>query len=205
MSRTMASIKLFMIIVIFMTVSFLAVALKFQTAVFFRLPAAVRMVMSVLHAGIVVINISLYVTLCVVDYGSLDLPAALRVAGVAVAVPGLFLILAGVLTLKAALFFPSGQDRLITSRFYLLVRNPMYLGGITGSLGIALATASRYSLYYTGIFAIVLYTVSRLEERDLAGRFGREFETYRRQVPRLMPTPASISAFVRSFRREARR
>ncbi len=188
-----------------MTLSFLAVALKFQTAVFFRLPATVRTALSVLHAGIVVANVSLYGLLCAIDYNRLDLPPALRVAGGVMAFTGIYLILAGILTLRAALFFPESDGRLVTGRLYLLVRNPMYLGGITGSLGIALAVASLYALYYTGIFAIVLYTVSRLEERDLARRFGREFETYRRQVPRLMPTPASISAFARSFRREAQR
>lgn len=187
-----------------MTVSFLMVALKYQTEVFFRLPAIARTAASVLHAGIVITNISLYALLCTADRGSLDLPAAVRAAGAAIAVPGLYLILAGVMTLKAALFFPSAKDRLITSRLYLLVRNPMYLGGIIGALGIALASASRFALYYTGIFAIVLFAVSRLEERDLAERFGQEFEDYRRKVPALMPTVASIAAFVRSLRGEGR-
>ena len=193
-----------MAIVIFMTVSFLAVGLKYQTRAFFRLPAAVRSTVSFLHAGIVLINIFLYGLLCAADNGSLILPPALRIAGAVIAVPGIGLILAGVMTLRAALFFPQSSDRLITGPIFMLVRNPMYLGGIVGSLGIALAAASRYALIYTAIFAAVLYVVSRLEEHDLAVRFGAGFEDYRRQVPLLMPTPSSVAAFIRRYRGRAR-
>lgn len=179
-----------------MAVSFLAVALKYQTSAYFRLPAAVRIAASVLHAVIVLTNILLYGLLCVVDYHSLDLPLAVRLAGLVLALPGICLILAGIVALKAALFFPSGGDRLLTGGLYRLVRNPMYLGGIAGALGIGLAVASRYALYYTVAFAVVLFIVARLEERDLAQRFGPGFEEYRRRVPLLIPTPGSIARSV---------
>lgn len=192
--------KLFLIIVVFMSISFLGVGLKYQTRAFFRLPAPLRMAGSLLHAGIVLTNILLYLLICATDYESLDLPLVIRIAGGILAVPGIYLILAGVVTLKASLFFPSGGDRLITSRYYKLVRNPMYFGGIVGSLGISLATASGLALYYTGILAVVLYVVSRLEDRDLASRFGTEFEEYRREVPALIPSVSSMSAFLGNFR-----
>jgi protein-S-isoprenylcysteine O-methyltransferase Ste14 len=199
----MTPFKLFIMVVIFMTVSFLGVALKYQTRTFFRLPAPVRSAGSILHAGIVLTNILLYFLVCAADHGSLGLPAIVRIAGGLLAAPGVYLILAGAVTLRAALFFPSAGGRLITNRFYMLVRNPMYLGGIVGSFGISLAVASQFALYYTGIFAIVLDVVSRLEDRDLAARFGSEFQEYRREVPALIPTLASISAFARSFRRQS--
>lgn len=183
-----------------MCISFLGVALKYQTSAFFRLPRPIRTVGSLLHAGIVLTNIALYFLICSFDHDSWDLPLLIRAAGAVIAVPGIFLIITGVQTLRAALFFPSGGDRLVTSRLYLLVRNPMYLGGILGSLGIGLAASSRFAIYYTGIFAVVLYMVSRLEDRDLAARFGSDFERYRRQVPALIPTPASLSAFAKSLR-----
>lgn len=176
------------------------VALKYQTGVYFRLPAAARTVASLLHAPIVFTNIFLYGLLCESDYRSVDLPLALRVAGAVLALPAIGLILSGGAALKAKLFFPAGGDRLASGGLYQLVRHPMYLGGIVGALGIALAASSQFALYYTVIFAIVLYIVSRLEERDLVTRFGPEFEDCRRKVPALIPTPASISVFIRDFR-----
>jgi protein-S-isoprenylcysteine O-methyltransferase Ste14 len=192
----------FLTVVIFMAVSFLAVALKYQTKSYFRLPVAVRTAASLLHALVVLTNICLYGLLCAFDYASLDLPLALRAAGTLLALPGIYLILAGVAALKAKLFFPVQTDRLVTGGFYGLVRHPMYLGGIAGSLGIALAAASRFALYYTGVLAVVLYAVSRLEERDLAQRFGPGFEEYRRRVPALMPTPGSLARFIAGRRGE---
>jgi protein-S-isoprenylcysteine O-methyltransferase Ste14 len=79
--------------------------------------------------------------------------------------------------------------RLITQGPYTLCRNPMFLGGILHYLGLG---SLLFSLG-AGVFASLLgFLIGALyhrvvEERELVLKFGEEYETYRRQVPFLLP------------------
>ncbi|MBL8221738.1 MAG: phosphatidylethanolamine N-methyltransferase family protein [Bryobacterales bacterium] len=71
---------------------------------------------------------------------------------------------------------------------YTVVRNPMYVGGLTALGGLALYLGSSAMLLFAvlwGLFAhlfVVLY-----EEPVLRAKFGREYEAYCACVPRWFP------------------
>jgi protein-S-isoprenylcysteine O-methyltransferase Ste14 len=91
--------------------------------------------------------------------------------------------------------------RLSTGGPYSLVRNPIYLGSMMIGLGMVGLLASWIALIpYLAVFAIFYFAVIPAEEQFLRKTFGRQYEEYCRNVPRLLPrlTPwpgAGKSAF----------
>lgn len=80
-------------------------------------------------------------------------------------------------------------ETLLTAGPYAHVRNPMYLGNLL----ITTALAAMSGLWYAPLIAWVVYAfvysnVIPYEEAYLRERFGEEYETYCRAVPRLLPT-----------------
>jgi protein-S-isoprenylcysteine O-methyltransferase Ste14 len=82
-----------------------------------------------------------------------------------------------------------GSDRrLITAGPYALVRNPLYLGTLLISAGIALMSGSwiiivvYVALFWTGYVAIIQW-----EEQRLGMDFGDRYRAYFEEVPRLVP------------------
>ncbi len=78
--------------------------------------------------------------------------------------------------------------RLITQGPYNIVRNPIY----TGMFGMLLATGLVISHWIGLVIAIVVFAVGtairvRSEEKLLREAFGREFESYARRVPAVVP------------------
>lgn len=83
-----------------------------------------------------------------------------------------------------------GGTYLITSGPFAHVRNPLYLGNMLMYTGIGIMSMALFP--WLQIVALVWFAVQyRLivagEEEYLAGRFGAEYEEYRRQVPRFLP------------------
>jgi protein-S-isoprenylcysteine O-methyltransferase Ste14 len=78
--------------------------------------------------------------------------------------------------------------RLVVRGIYRYVRNPMISGVIAIALGEAAVFASGALLAWAALVALVnaLY-IPLLEEPGLVQRFGAEYETYRRNVPRWLP------------------
>jgi protein-S-isoprenylcysteine O-methyltransferase Ste14 len=82
------------------------------------------------------------------------------------------------------------EQQLVTRGLYGLVRHPIYLGSIALWLGIGLGVASWSALaIIVGTLVPALYWRSRLEERLLRERFGRQYAAYRSRVPMLSPWP----------------
>ena len=82
----------------------------------------------------------------------------------------------------------SGVDRLVTSGPYAYVRNPLYLGNLSLTLG---ATFISELLWMVPI-VILLYALQYVpivlwEERVLRERFGSPYAAYCRQTPRWIP------------------
>jgi protein-S-isoprenylcysteine O-methyltransferase Ste14 len=79
-------------------------------------------------------------------------------------------------------------QRLVVGGFYRYVRNPMYLAVAATIVGQALLLGQLILLAYaaavSAAFAAFVYLY---EEPTLAGRFGREYEAYRRAVPAWRP------------------
>jgi protein-S-isoprenylcysteine O-methyltransferase Ste14 len=77
--------------------------------------------------------------------------------------------------------------RLLTEGIYARVRHPRYLQIVVAVAGWALL--ANHLAGYLVILVVVaeLAIVIPLEERELAHRFGAEYEAYRRRVPALWP------------------
>ena len=84
---------------------------------------------------------------------------------------------------------PAAPTRhLVVGGMYRHMRNPMYVALEAVILGEALLLGQRRLLGYAAIAAIPPALFVRLyEEPKLAGRFGEEYEQYRRNVPRWLP------------------
>lgn len=75
--------------------------------------------------------------------------------------------------------------RLVRSQLYRYSRNPMYLGVITSSFGIAMVHASRNAAVYAfGLFLTFHLVVTLIEEPHLKERDPRSFAEYTSRVPR---------------------
>jgi protein-S-isoprenylcysteine O-methyltransferase Ste14 len=78
-------------------------------------------------------------------------------------------------------FIPAGP--------YQFVRNPLYFGVIVLALGFAIALSSFTLILWDAVLVFWFWTfLIPFEERELAALFGKHYEQYRRQVPKLFPT-----------------
>ncbi len=77
---------------------------------------------------------------------------------------------------------------LVVSGLYRYVRNPMYVSVTAVVLGQALLFGDWRLLVYGGLFWLACHLfVLAYEEPTLKGTFGKEYETYRANVPRWIP------------------
>jgi protein-S-isoprenylcysteine O-methyltransferase Ste14 len=131
--------------------------------------------------------------------GAPDLGSA---SGLALAVAGGLLIVLGLWMLAWTVFLfdrvgegtlgvgkVMGQPvKLVVRGPYRHVRNPMMTGVFSIQLGEAVATASPWLLSWFVLFCTVIaIMIRRWEEPHLSGRFGADYEAYRRHVPRWIP------------------
>lgn len=86
----------------------------------------------------------------------------------------------GLVTLKE-------DHQLIRRGPYNLVRHPIYTGILTALLGTTLALGQLRHVIGWAIVAVGLWLKSRVEERWLLREFGSAYETYRKEVPALVP------------------
>jgi protein-S-isoprenylcysteine O-methyltransferase Ste14 len=77
--------------------------------------------------------------------------------------------------------------RFVTPLFYRIVRHPLYLGFLIAFWSAPTMTLGHL-LFAGGMSAYILIGV-QLEERDLVGYLGEDYERYREQVPQLVPVP----------------
>jgi protein-S-isoprenylcysteine O-methyltransferase Ste14 len=71
---------------------------------------------------------------------------------------------------------------------YRLVRNPMYVGGVSMLLGLGFYLASVSMAFFALVAFLIIHTfVVLAEEPGLRKRFGQEYEDYCRVVPRWIP------------------
>jgi protein-S-isoprenylcysteine O-methyltransferase Ste14 len=81
-------------------------------------------------------------------------------------------------------------QRLVVVGFYRYVRNPMYVGFITGWIGlwIVFGRASMPAIvgFAAALVALHLFVIF-YEEPTLHRKFGADYDEYRRNVPRWLP------------------
>ncbi|TPL92693.1 isoprenylcysteine carboxylmethyltransferase family protein [Mesorhizobium sp. B2-3-12] len=79
-------------------------------------------------------------------------------------------------------------EKLVVGGIYRHVRNPMYVAVLAIILGQVLMFSSWTLAAYGVVAAIAMATFVKLyEEPTLAGRYGAEYEAYRRNVPGWLP------------------
>lgn len=115
-------------------------------------------------------------------------PLSVRIAGAAVAVLAIAFALWAVATLlrHKTPFDPyRPTTAIVVVGPFRRTRNPIYLAFGFGALGIGLAAGLWWSVATAPLVLLALDRfVARREERYLAGKFGAEYETYRRAVRR---------------------
>ncbi len=79
-------------------------------------------------------------------------------------------------------------QRLVTAPPYAYTRNPLAFGLLNLYFGLALWLRSPVSLAVVTLFALVILTyIKRVEEAELALRYGPAYEAYKQQTPFLLP------------------
>jgi protein-S-isoprenylcysteine O-methyltransferase Ste14 len=81
----------------------------------------------------------------------------------------------------------TGTGEMFSGGLYAHVRHPRYAGMFSAVLGAALLGGSTLLWIVLIVWLPFALIVIRLEERELAARFGPDYETYRNRVPAFLP------------------
>lgn len=132
-----------------------------------------------------------YVVIALRPGPELDIPDALRWAGVGLTALGVAFSLWSIVTLGRHydLVLEVHQDHeLIRRGPYALVRHPVYTGLALHFAGACLATGNLLLIGGTLLVSYpAFYARARAEERLLRDQLGGEYDAYTREVPMLVP------------------
>ncbi len=120
------------------------------------------------------------------DYPKL-LPISRQLLGSFGMIVGTWLTFLGILLVILGWLKIHKAKGLVTDGIYRYIRHPQYLGLFLIMIGWLLHWPTLLTLIFFSALVIVYYRLGISEEKILAQRFGEEFETYRRQTPRLFP------------------
>jgi protein-S-isoprenylcysteine O-methyltransferase Ste14 len=80
-------------------------------------------------------------------------------------------------------------DALNITGIYSLVRNPLYIGNFLMFTGLVTVFSNLFVVLVFALFIIMqYYFIILAEEEYLKGKYGQEYESYRSQVRRIIPT-----------------
>jgi protein-S-isoprenylcysteine O-methyltransferase Ste14 len=81
----------------------------------------------------------------------------------------------------------TGTGEMFAGGLYARVRHPRYTGMFSAVLGAALIAGTPRLWLVLAIWSVFSLLVIRLEERELAARFGSAYAQYRQRVPAFLP------------------
>jgi protein-S-isoprenylcysteine O-methyltransferase Ste14 len=81
----------------------------------------------------------------------------------------------------------TGAGEMMTGGLYAHVRHPRYTGMFFAVVGAALLAGDARLWIVLAVWWVFALLVIRLEERELAARFGAEYTAYRERVPAFLP------------------
>ena len=102
-----------------------------------------------------------------------------RIAGAAIAVVSLALLIVARLQLGAAFSVRAKAKTLVTAGLYARIRNPIYVFGELLLVGVAMLVGRREILLLAVALVPVQMVRARKEARVLAAAFGEEYERYK--------------------------
>jgi protein-S-isoprenylcysteine O-methyltransferase Ste14 len=102
-------------------------------------------------------------------------------------IPGARLAINGVKETTLRVAETHKTNKIVTTGVYSIVRHPQYLGGLLAHVGISFLLSAWYSLLSTPLMVLLVYIISRKEEKELIREFGKEYEDYTEKVPMLTP------------------
>ena len=70
---------------------------------------------------------------------------------------------------------------------YSVVRHPQYLGGLLAHVGITFLFSAWFSLLSTPMMGLLVFLISKKEEKELSKEFGKEFQEYAEEVSMFLP------------------
>ncbi|MCJ7667359.1 MAG: isoprenylcysteine carboxylmethyltransferase family protein [Anaerolineae bacterium] len=91
------------------------------------------------------------------------------------------------LGLRRSFLYRRLEDELVADGPYGLVRHPQFLASILICFFGSLIYSSYFAFVNVIAFAIALWVLSILEERELVTHFGEFYQDYAKRVPRLIP------------------
>jgi protein-S-isoprenylcysteine O-methyltransferase Ste14 len=81
----------------------------------------------------------------------------------------------------------TGTGEMFSGGLYAHVRHPRYAGMFSAVVGAALLSGTPWLWIVLVIWLPFALIVIRLEEKELAARFGPDYEAYRKRVPAFLP------------------
>jgi len=102
-----------------------------------------------------------------------------------------------ILTSKTVMSFSIQADTLLIKGPYLLVRNPIYLADLLAMSCFALCLPA-IGIMIPFLFYLHYTRLIKYEEISLKENFKEQYNGYINDVPRLLPTPKSLIAFLKS-------
>jgi protein-S-isoprenylcysteine O-methyltransferase Ste14 len=81
----------------------------------------------------------------------------------------------------------TGTGEMCTRGLYAHVRHPRYTGMFCAAVGAALLAGTLRLWAILAVWWVLALVVIRLEERELAARFGLAYAAYRKKVPAFLP------------------
>lgn len=92
-------------------------------------------------------------------------------------------------------------SKLVTNGLYAIIRHPQYLSFILIVIGFSLITQSWISLILTILVTVMTYVFSFQEEKKLIEKFGEDYITYQKEVPRFYLLLGLIKYFIRTAKK----
>jgi len=102
-------------------------------------------------------------------------------------IPGAWLGIKGVKEVTLRVAETHRTEKIVTAGAYSIVRHPQHLGALLAHVGISFLLSAGYSLLSTPLMVVLIYLISRKEEKELIREFGKEYEDYKKKVPMLIP------------------
>ncbi len=172
-------IRIFVSLCFYMVATYMFIGWKYTS--YFKVARVFRPLLVFAHFFIVISNIAAFVVFIWLDRHE-PLSIVLSWMGLVVAIAGSILIIWAILALKIPTFMPPSDGQLITSGPYKITAHPIYLGGATAAFGLAIWSASMLALIYALVITLMLFIVSRAEEKDLVKEFGDRYLEYKKKT-----------------------